>query len=237
MENVSQAISWFAAPFLPPWVAGLVVTAALAGSAILLRRWRKNAADRALGPGPAHWPADIPTYRSALPLLSAEIARVRRNERSLAVLVLEAVNGQPSDSKNGLLFDGGNGHASARLSRQPMAFVAALMGAIVREALRECDIVTYDAIANHYVILLPDSDEEKARQAARRLGDLIISRVEVGIKVGIAVFPRDGLLLQALVKRARAACNNGAAAHPSLGARVNMALRPGASVRERRQDR
>jgi len=116
----------------------------------------------------------------------------------------------------------------------PLTLAFPLVGVIARDALRECDIVTYDPIANHYVILLPDSDEDKARQAARRLGELVFRRTALSIRTGVARFPGDGLILQTLVNKAGAACHQAGAAagesHPSV--RVDTTPNPRVSVLE-----
>ena len=239
MTNLAHAPTWFATLLLVPlWLTGLVLVAALSALLVVVRRWRTDARARALDSQPALWPADIPTYRRSFAVLSAEIARVRRNGRSLAVLVVAPVSGERSGSASsaGLGWGEGNGHGSTRSVAPvgpPLTLAFPLVGVIARDALRECDIVTYDPIANHYVILLPDSDEEKARRAARRLGELIFSRTAVSIKTGVAKFPGDGLILQTLVNRAVAGCHLGAAAaeaHPIV--RVDVIPSPRVSVHE-----
>ncbi|PYP52154.1 MAG: hypothetical protein DMD45_05385 [Gemmatimonadetes bacterium] len=238
MTNLPHLPAWFPTAFLPPWLAVLLLLAGLSALLVLVRRWRVGARGRAFDARAALWPADIPTYRRSFAVLSAEIARVRRNGRSLAVLVVAPVSGERSGSASsaGLGWGEGNGHGSTRSVAPvgpPLTLAFPLVGVIARDALRECDIVTYDPIANHYVILLPDSDEEKARRAARRLGELIFSRTAVSIKTGVAKFPGDGLILQTLVNRAVAGCHLGAAAaeaHPIV--RVDVIPGPRVSVHE-----
>jgi len=240
MTNLAHAPTWFATLLLVPlWLTGLVLVAALSALLVVVRRWRTDARARALDSQPALWPADIPTYRRSFAVLSAEIARVRRNGRSLAVLVVSPGSWERSGSAStaGHRWGDGNGHASTRSLAPvgpPLTLAFPLVGVIARDALRECDIVTYDPIANHYVILLPDSDEDKARQAARRLGDLIFRRTALSIRTGVARFPGDALILQTLGNKAVAACHQAGAAagesHPSV--RVDTTPNPRVSVHE-----
>src|SRR5258705_13624857 len=88
MTNLPQPPTWLAIAPLPPWFTGLVLAAAVGALLLLVRRWRKGARARVLDARPALWPADIPTYRRSFAVLSAEIARVPGNGRSLAVLIL-----------------------------------------------------------------------------------------------------------------------------------------------------
>jgi len=240
MTNLAHPPTWFATLLLVPlWLTGLVLVAGLSALLVVVRRWRTDARGRALDSQPALWPADIPTYRRSFAVLSAEIARVRRNGRSLAVLVVAPGSWERSGSAStaGHRWGDGNGHASTRSLAPvgpPLTLAFPLVGVIARDALRECDIVTYDPIANHYVILLPDSDEDKARQAARRLGELIFRRTALSIRTGVARFPGDGLILQTLVNKAVAACHQAGAAagesHPSV--RVDTTPNPRVSVHE-----
>ena len=69
--------------------------------------------------------------------------------------------------------------------------------------MRESDIITYAAENHLYAIFLPESDETGARQAAGRLGRTVFNRAKVGLRVGLAEFPRDGLIVEDVFDRAR----------------------------------
>lgn len=149
----------------------------------------------------------VPTYRDALPVLAAEIDRARRYERplSLAVIGFEGVG----RLRDGIRLEGSNGNGNGNTAHPPETaiypepVVTMLLGAILRDALRETDRVSYDAVAGRYVIVMPELNRTKASQAVQRLHELVLTRIFTAVSLGVAEFPHDGLTLEELVTAAR----------------------------------
>lgn len=140
----------------------------------------------------------MPVYREMMPLIATELQRSRRYEHPLAVLVLSP-DGRPEANGNGRAIS----HAGGSLDSAYLAFF--LLGALLRDASRESDIVTYAAEHHLYVAFLSESDEVAARHAARRFGEAFFNRTSLRLRVGLAQFPADGLTLEDLFEEARAA--------------------------------
>jgi hypothetical protein len=126
----------------------------------------------------------VPLMHQARVRLEAELARARRYERPLTVGVVAL---EPAES------------GPDRCAAPSALFLA---GAIVREALRGSDLVTYDAQHNHYVILFIESTKLQAVQAAKRVQALLSTRTSLRVRHGLAEFPADGLLLEDLITMA-----------------------------------
>jgi hypothetical protein len=74
--------------------------------------------------------------------------------------------------------------------------ISLLLGAILPDRIRETDLVAYDAVLAHYVILMPELTRSQAERAVRRLDELLRARVSTPTSIGVAEFPRDGLTLE-----------------------------------------
>lgn len=152
--------------------------------------------------------AGISPYQISLPLLRKEIARVRRYQHPLSLIVIKPreypVDRQ--DGKPGGLArkeNGSGGNAVKQLGQ--IEFL--LCGRILRDSLREFDIISYDGANNRFVICLPESAKENAEKAVARLNDIIGKRISSQISHGIAEFPGDGLIIEDLVERAMESVN------------------------------
>ncbi|NIS23065.1 hypothetical protein GWN15_11645 [candidate division KSB1 bacterium] len=150
----------------------------------------------------------VPTFRRTLPQLSNELARVRRYNRPLTLIVLRIESDQLLlDLKRSLVAETGNGSVSSYHNiMQTIQLVFSLVGSILSESLRESDIATYDVSNNQYVILLPESDLTQATQTVRRLKKLLFKRTAGHLVAGIAQFPSDGLIIEDLVRKAVEEC-------------------------------
>jgi hypothetical protein len=184
-------------------------------------------------PALAHLPT-IPTFQELRPAIEGELRRSRRYERPLAVLVVapdasvaSAVNGTKSlghhtNGANGARDRNGVGvrygrELDAHPHSEPSAPVAVeqplhwaqlrvqLLGSVLCGTLRESDIVGYAVDVNEFVALLPECDDPAARRTIARLNALYVSRIGIGLRAGLALFPRDGLTLDDLVIHARSA--------------------------------
>lgn len=150
----------------------------------------------------------VPTYRSTLKKLTNELARVRRYNRPLSMVVLRLESDQLLiDLKRTLVAENGNGGVeSYNQVMQTIQLVFSLVGSILKESLRESDIATYDVANNQYIIMLPESTREQANLTVTRLKKLLFKRTAGHLISGIAEFPTDGLIIDDLVKSAVAVC-------------------------------
>ena len=168
---------------------------------------RKTVIDRAVSL--AWQAAGIPTYRQSLPKLRKELARARRYHRPLTIIVLGWETDQLLEQKRRSISEGSNGNPCSPVQlEQRIAVAFHLLSHVLRRALRESDIVTYDALLDQYVIGLVEVNKFQAMRCARRLKDLAFKRTLVHLRAGRAEFPVDGLTIDDLVSTAQAACNH-----------------------------
>ena len=101
--------------------------------------------------------AGISLFRHSLPELTQEVARARRYQRPLSIVVLGMERDQLSEYMSSLFGHGGNGNGAYRdrLLVRAAQLVTVVLGPVLRDVLRETDIVTYLAAEDRYVILLP----------------------------------------------------------------------------------
>jgi hypothetical protein len=119
--------------------------------------------------------------------LAAELARARRYERHLSIVVLSA---QPVDE-----------HAENGHSKLPQ-MIALLTAAALREVLRFSDAVCYHAAENRFVLGLTEVGPERAVQAMARIRTHLLSRLHLRTQAGLAAFPADAITLDELVSMA-----------------------------------
>lgn len=149
--------------------------------------------------------ASVPSFGDAVADLNAELTRARRYEHPVSLLVMSMHNGKGREaSEAGAGGSGGNG-SGVLLESQLPHLIALLVASILNEVLRESDILTYDAIADRFVVLLPESDAEKARQAVVRLDRMMRERMLIRIRAGMAVFPEQGLTVSELLEEGETA--------------------------------
>jgi GGDEF domain-containing protein len=130
----------------------------------------------------------LPTFHELLPLFERELRRARRYERPLSVLVLAFETVEPIHI------------AQLRVLH---------LGALLRDTLRESDLVAYAAESQEFVAVLPETDSVAAEQSAKRIHRLLVSRMATGLRAAVAVFPHGGLTLDDLVARARSSLRHG----------------------------
>ena len=136
----------------------------------------------------------VAALRDALPRLVAELERARRYTRPFTVAVVSAElgNGHADHSHPG---DGVHENGSSRL-------FSPLLASILREALRDCDLVMYSAIEGRCLVGMPELGAQEARLAIARLHDLCATRLTLPLRSGVAVFPEDGWTLEDLMQHA-----------------------------------
>jgi hypothetical protein len=152
----------------------------------------------------------VPSYRATLPRLARELARMRRYERPLVVVVFRAGEAYAeAAAKNGGRGNGGSLRRNGR-SGHPYSEGSSLAfwhaGAMLRDLVRDTDVVSCDFGSHQYVVVLPETNRQQAHQAAVRLQNLIRKVVQVPLRAGVAEFPSDGLIIEELVKGAAADC-------------------------------
>lgn len=144
--------------------------------------------------------AGVSPIREARPTFATEIGRARRYKRplSLAIIGLDTT----SD---------GSGRPEIEGTVEGFSLHSAffILGSLLRELLRETDIVAYSAEHHVYILLLPEAGECEAYAAARRISAGVRRRIPLEIQAGIAEFPRDGFTIDTLVGHARASKNGG----------------------------
>lgn len=150
--------------------------------------------------------ADPPKQRSSIreapppaPLIDAdetlggELTRARRYEQTLTIVVATLV--PLGESDEGRAGSNGNGDGGPD--------VLPLMAAVgLREALRESDVLCYRPLEGRFVLGLPQTEGDEARQAMARVGELFHRRLHIELLAGVASFPADGLTLEDLEHKA-----------------------------------
>jgi hypothetical protein len=142
--------------------------------------------------------AGVPRFREALPRMVMELERARRYGRPLTI-ALHAV-APTTAAGNGA--GGGHGdHAGVAQSDFAAAdpFSTALLGSMLRELVREIDIVAYSAALSRCTVVMPEIGQPEARLATRRLRDMCSARLAMPIRAEVAVFPEDGVTLEELI--------------------------------------
>jgi hypothetical protein len=148
----------------------------------------------------ASFTAGIFGYRRSLAELDRELARMRRYQHSLSVVVLKPTMSQSAQQHYPNPNNGSDNGAGQSLSTS-----FPLLGYLLRDALREGDVIAYDATLDHYVIGLLETDITHASQLAQRLQALAQNRLAVQLQIGMAEFPTDGLTIEDLVRKAQTA--------------------------------
>lgn len=151
---------------------------------------------------------DLPPLRRAMPDLARELDRARRYQRPLAIVVLgldaDPLLATPGGKKDGSS-DGNGSNGGGQSLLQAAKVLSLILGTLLRQVMRESDIITYSALDDRYLILLTESREEEANEAVRRLDQLFFQKTLAHLRAGIAAFPSDGLILEDLIQKARAA--------------------------------
>jgi len=140
--------------------------------------------------------AAIPAYRQSLPLLRKEISRARRYQRQLAIVVIQMDPTFSQEHKSQVNEDSVVQANQAR-ELQPLEFV--LCGSIFRDALRESDITTYDAVNKQFVMSLSECTQKDTIHIVRRLITVVGKTIGDNLSIGILDFPADGLIIEDLV--------------------------------------
>ncbi len=201
MANLLDWTAWSSDPILGSWVPLLGI---MLGVSVFLTWQRRHQ-------GPQHVAGDassLPSYRHAQNAMGAELARMRRYERALSVLVVRVDAAVPR--RNGDV--GANGKEAPAGVRDPLlAFWE--VGSILRDLLRDSDVASTDMSKMQYVVVLPETNRDQATQTATRVRKLVYSTTGLTVLTGLAEFPDQGLILEDLVKRAENDCKQQQTVH------------------------
>jgi hypothetical protein len=118
--------------------------------------------------------------------IAAEFERARRYERSVTVAVFSLASpgkGAPDDAVPG-------GHASSTTHLCP----------VVRQAVRETDLVVCDRVTRRCVVVMPEIGAEEGQRAVARMRELCAAQLQCPVRGHLAVFPRDGWVFPDLVE-------------------------------------
>jgi hypothetical protein len=205
MEEGVAVSRWFGTPQLA-WSFILIsaVISSLLMSLLGQRRRARAVAHRVIAL--AAETAGVPRAQRLHAQLVQELARARRYEYPLTTVVLSLGSDELMMQTGHISADGGNRKAGSP-STYFTPFTFLFVWSLLRDALRESDIVTYDSIHNQYVILLPEASKPQALYVVRRLQALLYKQTLMSLRAGVAEFPTDGLTIENLVSSARAVCS------------------------------
>jgi len=120
----------------------------------------------------------LPSLHQALPRLGHEVARARRYERPLSIALI------------------------ATDDPQAPSLVTLMLAALVRESVRDTDIVAYAPSLALCIVGLPEARQAGARTAMQRVQALCLERLMLAVRSGVAEFPSAGWTLEELIKQA-----------------------------------
>jgi hypothetical protein len=122
-------------------------------------------------------------YRDGLPNMRLELQRARRYERPLSMLAVGLSGGD------------------APIRKELADFL--LLGIVLRDALRETDLMSYSVEHQLYAVLLTETTRAGALEAAVRFGGIARRRAELRVRCGASEFPQNGLSVDDLFAHAR----------------------------------
>ena len=171
--------------------------------------------------------AILPSYRATLTVMSRELNRVRRYDRSLALLVLKPQDAAEIEGTLGLVEssadgNGSNGKGDAshadreRLLRAADQVAFWNLGYVLQDLVRESDVAACDATNRRYVVLLPDAGDDLANLAGQRIQERLAEALGLPLRTGAAVYRTDGLTIEDLVQIADARCDRGGVSRPAV---------------------
>jgi hypothetical protein len=147
--------------------------------------------------------ASIPAIRAITPAVEQELGRARRHERPLSVAIVEIRSDELLRQIRMLITNGYMKFLSNHWhGAQIVRVVFSLIGCLLRDTLRETDLVAYDPISDRYIIVMPETDKAAARDAIERIREVLLKRTATEAHANIAEFPIDGLTLDDLMQAA-----------------------------------
>jgi len=137
----------------------------------------------------------VPTYREVQAQLVVELRRARRYEYPLGVAAISLLT--PARARG----ERANGSAPGSQHEVTPA-VYGLLGAYLRNMLRETDILTGVPESLAFATFLPGVDRQGAGKALDRFRDGFRECAGFDLRGGVAAFPDDGLTIEDVLDRA-----------------------------------
>ncbi len=139
------------------------------------------------------FPNRVMDMTSASKWIDNEMTRSRRHNHPLSVLIIDPENA-PADEK----------HPVFRELQQEILqhFAIARAGQILSESIRQTDLIVRDE-KNHFVIIMPDTDQVSSKVTAARIQDKFADRIGASMSWGTASFPDEALTFEDLLLRAQ----------------------------------
>ena len=148
LGSVMDWTAWSSDPIFGSWLPLLGV---MIGTSIFLAWQRRHNAPHAAAANVG----SLPSYRRSQDVMGAELARMRRYERSLSVIVLRHDESIARGHANGVR---SNGHAIDAPKTHDPSLAFWEIGAVLRDVLRDSDVATTDMAKMQSVVLLPEND-------------------------------------------------------------------------------
>lgn len=143
---------------------------------------------------------NAPTYRASQPQLHFELRRARRYEHPFGVVVMSSAlpSGPGASSGNGVV-------RSDPAASRSVPGVYGLLGAFLRNTLRETDILTCMPESLTFAAFLPGVGQVGAEQMLERCRDGFMDCAGFDLRGGVAAFPEDGLTVEDILDLASSA--------------------------------
>lgn len=168
----------------------------------MMGRPPKQQAMVAQGAASASEALKIPMFRDSLHLFSDELARARRYQHPLTVLVTRP----QSDQAREIIRRPHDAIVANVLEKTFLQLVFFTLGSVLMDSLRSTDKVSYDASSHVYIALLTESTRKEAKSVVRRVDGFLYDRIAVRLAAGASEFPRRGFTLEDLVESAKEEC-------------------------------
>ena len=79
---------------------------------------------------------------------------------------------------------------------------------IVKNSIREIDMIAYDSKNHQFIISFPETNKDQAHRSIKRIKKLIGNRMADQLTFGLAEFPQNGLIIEDLIEHAVLDCNS-----------------------------
>lgn len=152
--------------------------------------------------------ASIPSFRNSVEQINKELSRARRSGNPLSLIV---IGHHPARLESSIMSQPNHSELPTVLNRRKKTDMTdfLLCGTVMRDALRDIDIICYAGANYQYVIVLPESSKTDADYALTRIKKVVNKNIADQLVAGVAEFPGDGLILEDLVGYATNLMNNG----------------------------
>ncbi|MBD3386981.1 hypothetical protein GF407_18905 [candidate division KSB1 bacterium] len=181
----------------------------LAGIIVLFYLQLKRRKTLALHSTLANQVLEISSYQKNLPYIAKEISRARRYRHPLSVIAIE-LETEPLPLRNTSLRDPERKRKLSEMylmHTDQLDFI--LLGAILRDSLRESDMVTFDGKTNKFYLILPETSQKEAKAALHRLNSLVFQQTSLTrLRQGISTFPENGIIAEDLFSSAGQNCKS-----------------------------